>query len=612
MRIQNQSEHNNATRSDDVLIDASPHAALRGADDGSLELRGYVDIVRRRMWHMLLPAAVLFGIVFLVAFSIPSVYRSTATILIEEPEIPQDAVQPPAASYADQRIQMISQQVMTRANLWRIAEKFDLYSGSRTKEPTEALLEAMRKNIKVEMVSADSSDNRAGNRPGAPVAFTVSFDADTPEQAQHVANELASLYLNENIRRRQQRTAEASSFFADEAKKYSDRISHLERTLAEFKEKNVSRLPEWQGLNIQLRDRTENEILEADRQVRSLEERKTYLEGQLAQIKPNTPLFNSRGERVLDSEDRLKQLQTQLASASAVYSATHPDVVKMRREIQALSTQTGETNEILQQAAELTRVRSELAAARQKYSEDHPDVVKLKRALTSLQQAMLTPEKSQPEVEVQARHPENPAYITLQSQLAGAKTELRTMRTKQAQLHARASDITTRLAQTPQVEREYLDLSRERENEVKRYQEIKARQMQAQAAVEMEKDRKGERFSLLESAQMPERPQRPNRKAMLLLGLIFSLGGGVAIGMLFETLDHSVRGPRGLARAVNAPLLAIVPFIETDIDVNRLRRGRLIAAGAVFAAIAVALLLANATVLPFDAIGSGLLRRFGM
>jgi uncharacterized protein involved in exopolysaccharide biosynthesis len=584
--------------------DASP-------DDGAgAELRRYLEILRRRKWQLLLPAAILFVVTLVVAFSTPSVFRSTATVLIEEPNIPPDAGRSNAVGSADQHLGTVSRQVMTRANLLRIAEKFDLRGASGGKESAEAVIESMRKNFSLDMINADAGDVRGGNRSAPTIAFTISFDAESPEKAQGVAAELTSLFLAENEQQRRKKTAEASGFFAEEARKSSERISALEAQLARFKEKNYGRLPEWQTLNAQMRDRAETEILETDRQIRALEERKFFLDGQLAQIKPNTPVFSTGGERILDSEDRLKQLQTQLASAVATYSPQHPDVVRMRREIEALRKQGGDVSSATQQAEELTRVRGALKAASEKYAYDHPDVVKLRRSVDALQDAMLA--SGPPEARVQARHPENPAYIALQAQLQGTKSDLQALRSKQGLLGARAADFGARLAQTPQVEREFLDLSRERENELKRFQEVKARQLEAQAAEALEKDRIGERYSLIEPAQLPERPVRPNRRAMVLLGLVLSLGAGVAVVALFETLDHRVRGAGGLGVVSGLPLLAVIPYIGTDADVVRRRRYRIITASAIILTIAMTLLIQKLFVTPLDGIALVLLGGIGI
>jgi chromosome segregation ATPase len=178
-----------------------------------------------------------------------------------------------------------------------------------------------------------------------------------------------TLFLGENLKNRQHKTAETSTFLTEEATKLSQKVAETEAKLAAFKSKNAGRLPELVQLNMVLRDRTDNEIKELDRQISTLEERRFYLQGQLAQIKPNTPMIAAGGERILDSEERLKALRAQYASLSGVYSANHPDIVKMRREMESLQKETGGAADAQEPAKQLVRLRADLATLRaQKYS----------------------------------------------------------------------------------------------------------------------------------------------------------------------------------------------------------------------------------------------------
>ena len=192
------------------------------------DIGDYLSALNRRKAPLLITAAVILSIVVLVALLLPPAYRSTATILIEQQEIPQDLVRPTITSYADQRIQVISQQVMTRANLMKIVDKYELYAPQRQKETVEEIIERMRKDIKLDLVTTDVTDRRLGGKMTATIAFTLSYDSVSPEKAQKVANELTSLYLNENLQSRKQKAEEVSSFLAEEAERF-----RLEYCLAE-------------------------------------------------------------------------------------------------------------------------------------------------------------------------------------------------------------------------------------------------------------------------------------------------------------------------------------------------------------------------------------------
>lgn len=566
----------------------------------------YLAGLKRRKKQILLASSVLFILSAVIAFVLPAVYRSTATILIEEQEIPPELVRSTITSYADQRIQVISQQVMTRANLMQIVERYNLYPRQRRHETNEEILARMRDDIRLDIVNADVIDRRSGNKTTATIAFTLSYDGETPEGAQKVANELTTLYLNENLKTRQEKAAQTSVFLAEEVRRLSQHISETESKLAAFKAQNVGRLPELVGLNMQLRDRTDSELLETDRQISVLQERKFYLEGQLAQMKPNSPMISAGGERILDSSERLKALEAQYASLTGIYSPEHPDVIKMQREINALRKETGGGDSAAEQEKRLTGMRAELASLRDKYSDNHPDVIKLKRAIASLEQAAAAPRTAAP----RTVKPENPAYITLESQLRAAEKELQTLQAKRNDLKAKMASYEARIEQTPQVERVYLDLNRDHENSLRRYQELKAKQMEAEVAQELEKGSKGERFSLIDPPQYPEKPHSPNRPAILLLGLLLSIGGGLGYGAILESLDQSVKSSKQLLSLGLAPLLATIPYMVNDTERSHKRKTRAVVATSGLAAVVVVVVLIHMLWMPLDVLWYSILRRF--
>src|ERR1700676_4467638 len=174
----------------------------------------------------------------------PPTYRSGATILIEQQEIPQELVRSAVTSFADQRVQVISQRVMTTQNLLSLIERYNLYPDIRLTKPREVLLQTMRGDISMKMISADVIDPRSGRPTQATIAFSVSYKNHSPDLTLKVANDLTSLYLNENLTSRTQMAEQTSSFFAQEATRLQSRILDLDRQLSDFKQKNHDKLPD--------------------------------------------------------------------------------------------------------------------------------------------------------------------------------------------------------------------------------------------------------------------------------------------------------------------------------------------------------------------------------
>ena len=221
---------------------------------------------------------------------------------MQEQEVPPDLVRSTITSFADERIQVISQQVMTRAVLLQLVDKYGLYEKYRQRATNDEILERMRKDIKLTTVNADISDRSSGRRVNATIAFTISYDAPQPDRAQKVVNELVSLYLNENVKARQQSVAETTAFLAQEADRLAKQIQDIETKLAEFKRRNAGRLPDSSAVNMQLAERTESELLRVEREMSMLQDRKLSLEAQLPVVKPNAPpATNTAGERTSDA-----------------------------------------------------------------------------------------------------------------------------------------------------------------------------------------------------------------------------------------------------------------------------------------------------------------------
>jgi succinoglycan biosynthesis transport protein ExoP len=537
--------------------------------DGS-DLKSYINVLRARKRQVLGAMGVLALLAGAVAILVPPAYRATATIVVEEQGVPADLVPSTVTTYASQRIQLISRQVMTDAKLAQVVQKFHVYPALQQEGALDEAVEKLRAKITLEILDTDVTDPKSGRSGKATIAFTLTYKGETPEVTQAVTNELANLFLTENVKMRTQSAVAASSFLAEEANRLHRQMSELETRIAAFKQKNVNQLPELADLNMQMMNRTDSELLSVDNQIQALESTKIDLGGQLAQTHPDTPIMSVTGQRILDSSERLRALEAQYAGDAGVYSPSHPDMVKMRREIASLRGGGGGAD-AGEQMKQLTASRAALAEMRKRYSAEHPDVQRLTRSIAALERSVKHPARV---ARSSAVKPENPAYIALQSRLAETANELKALRAKRTELSAKIADYEQRLIHTPQVEREYRPMMREYDNAVKRYDEIKAKQMEAQVAAQLETEQKGERFSLLEAAELPTHPAKPGRLMILWVGLALSVLGGIGYASLAEALDRSIRGEGTLAGIAGEPPLATIPYIENGADTARRRKAR--------------------------------------
>lgn len=566
-------------------------------------------VLRRRWkWMAIVSAAVLLASLC-AAMLWPATYQASGTILIEQQEVPSDLVRSTISSYADQRIQVIKQRVMTTENLLRIIEKYDLYAKQRISTPRETVIGQMRdRDISFKMISADVIDPRSGNPTKATIAFSMSYKNRSPDTSARVANELVSLFLQQNIESRKQRTADATDFLGDEAERLSRRIGELQGQLADFKEKHINDLPELSQLNIQMMNRADDELREVETRIRSLDQQIVYLDAQLAQISPTSQVYTSTGERVLSPADRLKFLRTEYARVSGVYAADHPDVVRLQREIAGLEKSASAEGAVNDLQRQLQDAQTQLAAARQKYSSEHPDVIRGERLVESLSE-QLSAAQQRPEATNDVPEPDNPAYIQIKAQREASTNERAALQEKGSALKAQIVDFERRLASTPAVERDYMTLTRDMDNAQIKYREVRQKQMEAEVAQNLEQERKGERFTLIEPPLTPQTPHSPNRLLILVMGFMLALGAAIGTALVQERLDDTVKNRNDLETLLSVPPLAILPWIETSADrAARARARRYAFAGAV-STLLLALVLIHYSYRPLDVLWQVALRR---
>lgn len=572
------------------------------------DLAEYLSVLRRRRWQLIVPALILFIIFAIVAVVIPSKYVSQATILIEQQEIPAELVRSTVTSFADKRIQTISQRVMTTANLGKIIEKYDLYPDEREQYTLPTVVETMREDIELKMISADVVDPRSGRPTAATIAFSLSYENESPEKAQKVANEITSLFLNENIKERRQVAQEASHFLTEESNKLEKQIDELEARLAAFKQQHSDNLPELQVLNREMLRRAEDQLTRNDQDLRSLNQRIISLQGQLAQVDPYSDMYSATGKRVLSAADRLKSLESEYTTVAARYSATHPTRVAMERELAALREEVGGTD-IAELQRKLTDLKGALAALRKRYSAEHPDVKAKQRAIAEVEKQIADAKNAKPKPVEQA---DNPAYIQLQSSLEAAQAERHSLMKTRTEVEKQIKQIEQRLAEAPAVEQQYRNMMRDYDNAVAKFKEMKNKQIEAQLAESLETKKKGERFVVVEPPLLPEEPASPNRLAILLIGFILSLGGGVANVAVREAMDDSVHGAKGLINAVGMPPLAVLPYIETDADRRSKRWRRLLIILGIVALVVIALASVHFLYQPLDVLYFRVMKKFAM
>jgi polysaccharide chain length determinant protein (PEP-CTERM system associated) len=517
---------------------------------GSKSIGEYVSALKAHWVQILYVAAPLAALALLVAHSLPPIYRAQATIRVQEQDIPPELVKSTISSVADERMQLISQQVMTRASLLDLAHRHGLYRDQREHMSDDEIVDDMRKSIKLQTITASIVDRGSLWRRTIVTGFTISYESPSPTEAKTVVDEVVKLYLNENAKVRQEGVAKATAFLTNESERIARQIQEIETSIATFKQNHADRMPDTGPATAQLIERNQVEIARIERELGVAQDRKMSLESQLALVDPRMPppVSGPAGERMMSPEQKLRALEAQYATQLAMYQEEHPDVRRTKREIEALKAEMGTSSGAAEDSAN---------------------------------QKAGTPAKTV--------RPDNPAYLLLVSQIEGLKREIVQLSATRDDLRAKQRTYETRLLAMPEIEREYRDLIRDYDNAQSRYREIKTKLTQAESARELEKDSKAERFTLGEPASVSGTPVRPNRERVAAMGLAGSVGAGVGVAFVRDAFSGAIKTPAELARIARLPVLTPIPYIQT----RRERSGRL---GKTLAMLVLLTLLVAATV----------------
>jgi len=347
----------------------------------------------------------------------------------------------------------------------------------------------------------------------------------------------------------------------------------LEEKIARFKEEHLTELPELMRLNLETERQVRRQIEGVEAKMLALEDRKIYLEGQLATISPNV-LF--RGDQVWEPRDRLKLLRSQAISLEASLSPKHPDVIKIRREIEELKKTVSVYDERRNLEEMLNDKEVQLEDLRNHTTDKHPDMLRLKQEISDIKIALADSQADEAgSADPAFTGATNPAYINIHTQIKRTEIEMEALQTQRKELDVRWQQYVKRLEKMPQVEQDYQDLVRDYSSAQKKYNETLAKLMEARQAEGLEESQVGEKFTVVDPPHLPEKPVKPNRMAIVLIGFILGLGAGVGLGAVREFTDTSIRTVSDVKRITGVPVMAAIPDVQEQSKIqSKMKRGK--------------------------------------
>ncbi|GBC60912.1 LPS biosynthesis protein [Desulfonema ishimotonii] len=569
-------------------------------ENQQIEYKDIKGFIRRRKKTFIVVFLLIASAAVIAAFSLPTIYQATATIVIQEQQIPKEYVKSTITSYADERLKAIKRQVMSYDKLKEIIEQYGLYPEMRGKYTMNEIISKMRGAINLESESAKVTNRKTGKKITITIAFILSYENRNPDTVKMVTNVLADLFMEEDVRMREELASVTTAFLEEELKNLKKQIRDHENRISEYKQAHLGELPEYNSVNLQTIARLEREMDQIDSKMRNLQEEKIHLQGQLAGVDPLRPIIVDGKNVAMSPSERLKRLRLELVSLRSKLSDKHPDVRKLKREIRKLESQTTAPGDSVAKLKRLRESEGNLAEMKARLGPKHPDVKKLSREVRLLSKEVARLKTARSLGVMAAKMPDNPTYINLRSQIVSREAAIRGLIRDKGKIREDLRRYHRRVEKSPLVEKEYSELTRDYFSARDKYNEIMKKLMAARVAQGMEDTQRGERFSVKSRARRPEKPFKPNRTAIVFLGVVFASVLGFGMAAMQEFLDHSVKGENDIQRLADIPVLSVISLVETRYEKQR-RRTRWVLGGiAGICVIAGALYMVDLYVMPVD------------
>ncbi len=508
-----------------------------------LDIRFFLSIFWRRFPMFLVTAIVVFIGFAAAAVLLPATYRSTATILVESQQIPSELVKSTVTAGAAERIRVIEQRLMTRATLLEIAAKHNVFRDRPDMSPTEMFTE-MRDSTTFELVGL------GGRRGSNAIAFNLSFDASDPRVAAAVANEFVTLILEQNVKLRTGRASDTYEFFEQESERLLGELAAIEREIVEFKRANRDTLPESLDYRRNRLSLTQQRIALLEREKASLTEERRIL---VAARKDPSLLAAQIQRPATQNEKDLATLERERARQRAILSETHPRIRALDARIAALKDAIAEEEDAI------------------------------KKSMTE-----------------QGKEGENAMLVQVDKEIAIIDSKIAGIETEIGELDREQRELERTIIETPAVEMALRGLTRDYTNMQGQYQAARGKLASAATGEQLELKQQAERFEVIEQATRPERPTSPNRLMILIAGLGGGVGAGLAVVVLLEFMNKTIRRPSELVAALDIQPIAVIPYVYTRNEQAKRKRWRRGVLLTVIAVVATALTLAHYYYLPLD------------
>jgi succinoglycan biosynthesis transport protein ExoP len=516
----------------------------------------YIAAIKRRRVLLVSIGLPILAIALALAIGLPDVYVSSGLITFSDAtvsgQLPTDKERASREkSYMDQYVASLSESVMSPPSLTKLVK--DVPEAVPADGTLEDAMKDINRKTRVETVKMPVLDPDSSREREIISAFTVQYGSRNPEIAQKVSAWLTNQFMVVSRGNLLVRAKAAAQFYNVQAEQYRKDIAELESKLATFKAKNFGNLPELTDLNLNLLDRTQRDLDDIGQQQRALRQDKIFLEQQLVQAR-----------NAGTDEGMLQQLQAEYSKKLSTYDENHPDMIALRRQIDAIKAGGGAIDS-LSLAAQLQAQKQILAQARQRYSDDHPDVKRIERQIKTLQTRIASGEVNAGNVVG------SPAVVQLKTQINAMDTQIAGLDRRAGELRTKLDTMERRVEQTPQTEREYKTLTRDLEVAHAKYDEINKSMMDSELTSAAITSGRSDELSLVQAPSVPAKPAKPKRVAIAAIGVMLAILLSLTAVVVAESVDQTVRGSRDVRRVLDLSPLGVIPEIQDAVSARRAR-----------------------------------------
>ncbi len=520
-------------------------------NSAGIDIQHYLSVVRRRHIPFLILVFLGWLVVWGASWILPVRYKSGTLILVEQPSMPKNYVVPNVSDDLQNRLQSITQQILSRTRLLLIIDKLHLYGDGHRQLTQDEKVELMRKDIDIELVR-DSHGEQI-------TAFRINYSAHDPHVAQRVTSELTDLFISENLKVRQQQSEDTTKFIGTQLENARASLAEQEAKIREFKGQHEGELPSQEASNLQILSGLQAQLQSEQGTLNTAKQQRVYLQTLIEQYRSfHTPSRTAdgipTGLSAIDQE--LDRLRSKLADLSSRYTDHYPEVENLKDEIAKTEKMRG---------ALVAESKTKGNGGRQ--FEDRPTV----RDAGDISQSSAT--------------------LQLQGQLQANQVEIANREQAIAELKAKVSGYQDRLNTEPAREQQLADLTRGYDQSKANYDDLLKKQNESEMATSMEQMQQGERFSMIDPPSLPLKPDFPNRLKFCGIGLGIGLALGLVLVGGLEVMDHRLHSEKEIKALLPIAILSEIPEIVSPSDERSSKKKMVL--GWAMAALIVATILAG-------------------